>query len=168
MIDTAPTWQQQMRKLGEAINRITNDATNYGGCGVVACAVAKELEKLGIRSDIAITTSRFSGNDINQAREEMNNRGNRWETLADWQSLNMDVPHAKARFDKDGRIWVYDTDDGVHVYRSQDYKDGGFTVEEMDKMTQKQAGWNYTFPRKTIPKIQKLVRRYMRHVQLEG
>jgi glycogen synthase len=156
------TWQTAFNKLSKAINSATDGYTNYGGCGVVAAAVGRVLERNGFKVSIIVQ----GYDDLEHIKQNLSAE---WHDLQDWHAAGLTAfYHGRVMFEKDGETYVYDTDDDVmtmaQLQNHTTLCKGVLTVEEVEKLADAEYGWNSQFPRSTIPTIYELTDKLLAEV----
>jgi hypothetical protein len=139
---------------------------NYGGCGVIAAAVAKELKSRNIPVEVVTpvyNTYSVPPKKAVQSVIETNRKLN--NSRVDDAGVNRD--HLAVRFKLGRLIRTWDTDAGVSSakvfgeYKRYpcEYPFGeGFTVEEAEALAKDKAGWNSRFDRRQIRKVNRIVK----------
>lgn len=135
-----------VKQIGQEANQITDGRTNWGGCGVFAYLLAKRLSELGIET-VGIVQSRY----VNDAQEAFNKR-----------SRYMD--HVIVRFRVGKKTFLADSDE---VWPSDKPRfhpfpivEGELTLEQLKELAEDGSWVNPTFPRRTIPRIARMIKKW--------
>lgn len=151
---------------------------NYGGCAVVAAAVAGALEKLGVPVEVVSTAYSDSAVPAN-ARAVLMLAGHEPTRTGNyaWDDAGLYRSHLGVRFKLYGVLWTWDSTAllrtahsfgayAEYYYGPQetigsslcDYPFGkGLTVAEAQALADDTEGWNSRFNRKRIPKVRGIV-----------
>jgi hypothetical protein len=163
-----------LRTLAEATNQ-RFPTVNLGGCCVFAAAVAEELERKGISTEI-VTTGSFSSMfgftfEPARARPHLNNA----KDAAEWSANGCEFSHLGVRFTLNGKPFVYDTtalNTNPHYLGDPAKFDGlqflvgdsGFTLEEAKAFADDAKEWNNKFDRSQIPALKNLIHETLENV----
>lgn len=163
-------------RLLRRLNRLSRDITenvefpNHGGCGFIAAAVARILERAEIPVDIIVQCwdPRASPAEI---RDKMVREGYNREKCVDWDSNGLWRSHLAVRFESNGQVYHWDSEGILRSNKgfskgcghpTPNYPLGtGLTAHEVDDMNLDKARWNSTFNRKQVPKIHELAQRHL-------
>ena len=146
---------------------------NYGGCGIVAAMVGREMQKLGFEVDVVTPTNKSSKTSIPAVvRNKLKKKKKDRNDAMVWSSNGLSRAHLALRFKIGKRLYTWDTDvlhrDGKYfgdVAYYCGYRFGrGLTVRETSAMCVQKLGWNETFPRDQIPELRKIVKDHMEHI----
>ena len=126
---------------------------NFGGCGVVALALAPHIKEI-------YNNYTIRGIDSNQKDLE-NNAPEYPDSLYDWNAEGIYFGHIVLEFKHKGVNWVVDAN-GVHTmegllesysnYGSQVHK-GQLLYKDLERMVNSPEGWNSMFDRGQIPSL---------------
>lgn len=132
---------------------------NYGGCCVFAAMVTKHLQQ------VFPTAVAVGGYGDEPPIDEVRNNV-RKNTPFEWNMRGVYFCHVVAEIEIKGKKYFFDTK-GVrkasdHVGASGGWPliEGRLTQEEAEELGNTKSGWNSSFNRKQIPKIQKDVNKY--------
>ncbi len=150
----------QLESLGEAVNNLTDDDLNSGGCCVYAALVSEKLKSLGYRARGAVVTWRHC-NSIAQAR---NNFVKDASNMREWNDGGVVFSHVITEFYIGKDRYHVDSDQVVKASPKFKYDrviPGRLKIKEMKALASKSEGWNDRFDRDFIPEIEQLVEAYL-------
>lgn len=151
----------QLNKLAAEMQDITK-YINYGGCCVVAAAVAPLLKKQ-VPTKIRVAAHEWYYENINlkEAMKKVNR-----ELIDDcyqWNDNGVYFGHVYLEFEYNGITYYFDSD-GVsltppieEVFRTYE---GNLTHTAARKLASNSSNWNSVFPRSTIPDIRRAVHKF--------
>jgi hypothetical protein len=154
--------QRKLRQLGRAVNELTDDTINYGGCCVYAAAVARRLREVGVQK-VEVVLPRPYHERVGSVNDARNNLDNANPTVKDWEHAGLSFRHVAVRFKHKGHWYTHDSDTlfqgkrtfgDCHEYTALP---DGMTVEEAVACAAEPKGWNSTFHRALIPGVHNLV-----------
>lgn len=158
----------QLRELAAKLDRNIKYA-NHGGCCVVAVEIAKHLR------NIYPTKIRVSTDYDEYADVELSDAANRVYDHADgeeWNDNGIYFGHVIVEFKYKGRKYHIDTN-GVKRARNVDptfgwiLYPGELPYKAAEILAAQDSGvWNWTFNRKQIPKLRKIVEAFFKNAQL--
>lgn len=159
---------QSLRELAEDITRKIKNP-NYGGCGVIAGLVGMQLQRMGVVVDIVTPDGKYVWDGV--PASEIRHLVRDETDPEDWDSNGLNRGHMAVRFLYNGVVHTWDSD-GIHPEGAQGWfgKEGdrtdsklgeGLTPTETLRMVSNPEGWNSTFNRKQIPKIENLVMKHL-------
>lgn len=167
-----PTLKAKLQALGAAVNELTDDDVNYGGCCVYAALVGRELEKLGIPARGVVCS--YGPGNVDEAR---NNVKSVEDTRA-WNRAGIYFNHVGLEAKIGGRYYLIDTDrmnpaGEKRLGRGRNpICEGRLSVDELEKLagighdneTEFKDGWNSRFDRDYIPAMREVVSRLSEEV----
>lgn len=157
----------RLRRLGAAVNkRFPN--VNYGGCGVYAAAVARALEKHGVKVEVCVPED---SDPLVVVRANLAN--NRNPSARDWWGAGLCGAHLGVRYRNGTRWYTHDTEaiwPGRDVFGKSAGSEGpryraapeGLTPDEAWGMASTAEGWNIAFSRRDVPKVRRMVAEALR------
>lgn len=155
-----------MEELIELILKVNQEVKreiskiNYGGCGVFASKMYKQLKELGYTPNIVILD--YEENDFSQKKEVLNNKMNKQPINGNLRStsfVHCCLEVGGLYFDGE-QIGQYFLDNWVSRYPIK----GNYTIEELD-LALKVGGWNSTYNRKRKnPTLSKIIRKSVKQV----
>src|SRR5690606_16191707 len=124
---------------------------NSGGCGAMACIVYRKLEKI---LPVELVIKDWGSYTIEDLRTRITNPKPEYE---DWNRHGLYFGHVFLLITLGDTQYGWDSDE-LFEYdpMRQDYK-RGFKIDDLERISFRQVGWNSTFDRKQIPKIKKYV-----------
>lgn len=140
---------------------------NYGGCGVFALFLSKELDKLGIEHSIT-WIGQYEGYDSDYNTHDLihsifDDNGSK-TNVCDFHNNDLTLSHIMVVID--GYLV-----DATGVYLDLDDADWGnreelaiITQKQLELLVSKPDGWNDWFDRDNIPNVGKMVKKIMKKV----
>lgn len=139
---------------------------NFGGCGVFAVAIAKELQKRNIPCEI-ITVAYSAKSSPSNVKSNLLSTKESLKCCDAWDSNGLGRNHVGVRFKYNGITFTYDSDAirrsvrkfGQNGAWECNYPYGeGMSTEDMKKLVEKKHGWNSDFDRRQITTVKKIVK----------
>lgn len=141
-----------------------NPLINYGGCGVFAAEMARDLTAKGFDATIRVIANPWEteGFDNMQAMfSRIENNGGWSDDLLDWE---LTPYHVVLEVKGYGIHGILDAERFAPVrgyeYNGRTMVDGYVPLEIMEEAAKSSTMWNPTFPRKTIPKVRKAIKEF--------
>lgn len=141
-----------------------NPLINYGGCGVFAAEMAKDLTAKGFDATIRVVPDPWDlqGFDNMQAMfARIERDGNDAGDLYEWEVTPY---HVVLEVKGHGIHGILDAENFSPVrgyrYNGRVMAKGYVPLEIMEKAASARSLWNPTFPRKTIPKVRKAIKEF--------
>lgn len=135
---------------------------NYGGCCVVAAAVAEKLQYV-VPTRVRVASFLGAGDrNVSTAANNVGDIGNGWE----WHQNGIFFSHVIVEFDHLGRTYHMDST-GVKQAKNVDpsfgYElyDGHLPIHAAKALADEPSNWNNRFDRDHIPFIKNIVREHM-------
>jgi hypothetical protein len=151
----------QLRGLGAEVME-EYPRINQGGCCVFASLVAQALERkeIPVRGIVCMF---YVAKDLNvdEVRPKLADPGN----PADWSYHGIYFNHVGVEFVYDHDDYHYDVENLGHARPSLDtYNviDGRLSVQELTWLAARSEAWNSGFDRRGIPRIKRLVKKYLK------
>lgn len=140
-----------------------NPNINFGGCGVFAGELGKDLQALGFQTRCIVFG--YDGWAANSNLNAVASKLSRPESVWDWNDHDVTLYHVMLEVKGHGKHFLVDGE-GVYDYRKKAYNgrgryDGYIPVELMDDMTKDASAWNSRFPRRTIPRVRKQIKQFV-------
>ena len=134
---------------------------NYGGCGIYAVAIAKELIKLHIKPKILVVSQEtYTDMNVRDVAKTIEHT----DDVHEWNDKGIIFRHVIISFTFEGQEYHYDTGgvveadekyEGYHIYK------GHLQLHEAKAIIKHQAGWNTTFDRNKIPFITQHIENFL-------
>lgn len=141
-----------------------NPLINYGGCGVFAAEMAKDLTAKGFDATIRVIADPLDaeGFDSLQAMfQRIEGNGGSTADLYEWELAPY---HVVLEVKGHGIHGILDAERFAPVrgyeYNGRTMVDGYVPLEIMDDAANYSDMWNSTFPRKTIPKVREAIKEF--------
>lgn len=159
-----------IKTIGKDIESRYEDV-NWGGCGVVALHLGRQLEGLGIDCEVVVMSrEEVSTGDVLQYKEE--NGSASFQGMED--EFCFDYNHILIKFKHRGRTYLADSE-GVYSSFEQAvrtftrdcdeevrYPVHGISLNDLEKEVKDGDNWNTTFNRKQIPGITATIAKHFR------
>ena len=165
-------------KVNEMLEEINSSfyAINSGGCAAMAHILARNLEKAGYPSRIAIKNGSWSGefdenNDLTSClRDIMDTTPEEEWSLCMFDHLSLTWSHLWVEFEVDGEWFSMDST-GIQPL-DQEHGHNGWgkpldqrlAIKQTALLAYRCSGWNRAFARDQIPGIAKIVASYFRQI----
>lgn len=155
-----------IKTIGKDIESRYEDV-NWGGCGVVALHLGRQLEGLGIDCEVVVMSrEEVSTDDVLQYKEE--NGSASFQGMAD--EFCFDYNHILIKFKSRGRTYLADSEgvypsfsEAVEAFGAdQRYEVYGVGLDDLEQEVKVKGNWNTRFQRKQIPGIRATIAKHFR------
>ena len=150
-----------MNDITAVLNHIKEEITsnisrpNLGGCAVIAALVGLQLRK---HTEVEVLIENWHGAyDIVNIKSNHNTK--EFNDAGDWHNAGLYFPHVRLKFQLNGKMYAFDSDDGITEYNPKAFCNGSLTVDECKVIAGKDIGWNGMFDRSQIIDVARIVRR---------
>lgn len=142
-----------------------NPDINYGGCGVFAAEMGKDLQALGYNTQCTVFTTSLSPTqarkfDLNALRASLIHT----DLVEDWEENGINFYHIMLEVEGKGEHFLVDAEDIYPPDKSEYFGaarlGGNIPVDIMEKLANDDSAWNPTFPRRTIPKVRRSIQSF--------
>lgn len=151
----------QLRNLGLAV-KDEFPMINRGGCCVYAALVGEALARKDMAvQGIVCMGYVAAGLDIDKVRPLVKDVG----SMGEWCANGIYFNHVGLEFMYDYDDYHYDTDNLQHAdafFAEMKVVPGRLSLQEMIWLAAKREGWNSCFRRTDIPKIKRMVKKYLK------
>lgn len=161
----------QAKEISQALKRVSNSlqrfhSLNSGGCGVVAAAVARELEEHGVRYEI-VTNHDFA--DVDEARQNVSDPFD----MGEWEQNGVYFGHVAVKvWLNERRAGIWDSEGFIPAesntfpaFPELELARGSFTLEEMEAFIHQRSHWNAAFDRRQIPAVRRAIHEAFNQVE---
>jgi hypothetical protein len=154
------THKQLVALADDVLDRFPN--INYGGCGIFAAIVAKEIQHHFKVRIVAFSSQKEKDRaDIDYVRDMCQP-----SDIYDWKYNGCEFQHIAIEItDNNGRLWHYDASglfpaDGDICICKYNQLSGSLTIKEIEQLANSSIGWCDDFDRRLIPGLKSIIHKH--------
>lgn len=153
--------KDRLLKLGQAVNKLTDGSTNYGGCCVFASIVADKLAEMGVPARGVVAT--VEGFSVDAQRPDNSAEA----SPEDWADNGLHFNHVGLEVTIGKRRYVFDSEGLTLASQATRLPAGHWPIIpgrlDRDELRSLAASddWNSWFPRELIPAIETMAAEFL-------